>query len=550
MLMWLALVGVADAGGGPANVLVLHNADDPDAVDVAVYYEAARSLPPGHLCGVSGIDPLATAISFADFDTLVRGPLDACLAALPQPEEIDYLVIVRGLPYRVDIPDGYSTSLEAMLQVGHTTRQADGAELAGQAQEYSGSYFAASVKNPAWIPGSPRTGDYTVTNPYSGWYVSAPGITRNEDQPWSFRREEDWVASGWDFSGELFIVGRLDAFDYQDAFDLVDRSVASDGTFPTAPITCMKGADDARGARDPECEYVVRMLQGAGFEAEWIPAFDGALSGKTVGSFFTGAADVRGAIDGNTYVPGALFGNVTSYGAAPSNFFCNDDGSVCPASESQTSIARFVRAGATGAHGTVNEPLNNVFPNAGALLLYTFGYNAGESWFMSQQFLYWQNIYLGDPLATPYAERPIVTVEATDVPTNEPLVITATHPDGIDEIRLYVDGVRVATAEADRLEHVIGGEVDEVHEILAVAVAENAPVTRTGWPVEDQNPRPDVQGWSTAVVTVVAPIEDTDDTDDTGADEPPGGCGCATPGTGGSWIAGLALLAIRRRRAG
>ena len=100
-----------------------------------------------------------------------------------------------------------------------------------------------------------------------------------------------------------------------------------------------------------------------------------------------------------------------SYGAAVGNFFCNQDGTVCPGGEAQTSIARFIRAGASGAHGTVNEPLNNPFPNAGTMILYTFGYSMGESWLFNQRYLYWQNVYLGDPLATPYAKRPVVTIE-------------------------------------------------------------------------------------------------------------------------------------------
>ena len=34
------------------------------------------------------------------------------------PEEIDYLVVVRGLPYRISLPDGaFYTSLSAMLQI-------------------------------------------------------------------------------------------------------------------------------------------------------------------------------------------------------------------------------------------------------------------------------------------------------------------------------------------------------------------------------------------------------------------------------------------------
>ena len=76
-------------------------------------------------------------------------------------------------------------------------------------------------------------------------------------------------------------------------------------------------------------------------------------------------------------------------------------------------------------HGTVAEPLNSCFPNAGSLLLYVSEYNLGESFFFNQPFLYWQNLYLGDPLASPYATRPTVTI--TEQPTEGTLHIQAEH---------------------------------------------------------------------------------------------------------------------------
>ena len=137
---------------------------------------------------------------------------------------------------------------------------------------------------------------------------------------------------------------------------------------------------------------------------------------------------MRTAIAGNTFVPGAIADNLTSYGAAISTSRATRTAPTCPASESQTSIARFIRAGATGAHGTVNEPLNNVFPNAGTMLHYTFGYSMGESYFFNQRFLYWQNIHLGDPLATPYGKRPDGDVRRRRThPVNGP-PITVTPP--------------------------------------------------------------------------------------------------------------------------
>jgi uncharacterized protein (TIGR03790 family) len=560
----LAAPTVALAGGGPANVVVLFNADDPDAEAVALYYADARSLPAGHTCAVDGVATDARTISFADYQATIHAALDGCLAELPQPEEIDYLVLVRGLPYRVDIADGYSTSLSAMLQVHHAASIADGSELAGQPQAF-GEFHYASIENPAYIEGHCWAGDLAIENPYAGWYATACSIVRTETQATSFRRADAGEASGYDFAGNLFVVTRLDGFDHDDAVDLVDRGAAADGSFPDAEILCMEGADDARGARDPECELASRHLALAGWNATYLTPHDTALASRELAGYFSGAADLTGAIAGNSYVPGAITCNLTSLGAVPDNFFCNEDGTVCPASESQTSIARFVRAGATGAHGAVAEPLNNTFPAAGTLIYYAFGYSLGESYLLNQQFLYWQNIVLGDPLTTPYAERPRVELGAAEVPLGDVLEVTASHPDGVAEIRLYVEGVRVATGEGEQLDWPVQGGVGDTLAVLAVAVAENVEVDLIGWEADVQLPRPDVQGWVAGELTVGEPAagddddsaEGVDDDDDSSPSEGGGGCECSSvaafagAGVGGpSWLWLVAAgCALRRRRA-
>jgi len=341
-------------------------------------------------------------------------------------------------------------------------------------------------------------------------------------------------------TGNLFIVTRLDGFDFDDAKALVDRSMASDGTFPTAEILCMAGSDQARGARDPECEFATRYLSAAGFNALYLDPFDGSLSGHQVAAYLTGTANLRDAIAGNTYVPGAITGNLTSTGAAPGNFFCNTDGSTCPASESQTSIARFIRAGATGAHGAVAEPLNNVFPNAGVLLLYTFGYNLGESYFFNQRYVYWVNLYLGDPLASPYAQRPVVHVSPMELPVNGSITVDATHQAGIAQVRLYLDGALVAEGDGAHLDFILDQPaVGDQHLVLAVAIANNEPQHRTGWPQEDQHPQPDIQGWITSQINVVeaAPMDagfDAGDRDGAVGDGSAHGDGTTTDCDGGS----------------
>ncbi len=558
----------ARAGGGPANVLVVYNADDAGAVEVAQAYRAARSIPEGQLCGLTGVDPGAREMAFADVESLILDPVRACLAALPQPEEIDVMVTVRGLPYRVELPDdGYVVGLEALLQVLGAVSTADGTPLAGQPQ-LIGDYAQASIDNPVYIDGWCREGDLALSNPYDGWYEAGCEIVHSEELPRAFVSADAGIASGYDFGGALYVVTRLDGFDHDDALDLVDRGVAGDGTFPAADILCMEGADEARAARDPECEMVARHLDLAAWPGVWVSPHDAALTGMEVAAYFTGASDLRDAIDGQTFVPGAIACNLTSYGAVPDNFFCDDGGTVCPESESQTSIARFVRAGATGVHGTVAEPLNNVFPNAGTLLLYTSGYSLGESFLLNQRYLYWVNLVLGDPLAAPYAERPLVELQpAAEVPEGGTLTVTATHTDGVAEIRLYVGGVAVAAADGDELAWPVDGVEGDALEVLAVAVAANAQVDRPGWPVETQLPRPDVQGWTAATLVVGPPsagdddddtaADDDDDADDDAPDDDGGGCSCGhaghpprSPAAGSAalLLAGMAMLAHRRRR--
>ena len=548
MLPLLALLAPAHAGLGPDDVVVVYNADEPEAVATAEAYAAARDLAPAQRCGVSGVDPAARALPLADALSLVIDPLQACIAALPHPEDIDAVVLVRGLPYRVDLPDnGFFLSLDAAIQIAGATRRSDGVRLLGLPQARQGSLPLASIPNPTYIAGGNYPGDMTASFGASAWYVTSPRIARGEGVPGPYRASDDHPYSSWDFGGALYIVGRLDGFDHADARALIDRAVAADGSFPAAPFLCMRGADGARGVRDAECEHAIRMLAAQGHAAEWLPAFDGALAEREVIAYFTGAADLRGAIDGVTYAPGAIVENITSFGAAPNNFFCSGDGATCPQSEAQTSIARMIRAGATAAHGTVAEPLNNVFPNAGMLLLYAQGYTLGEAALYNQRFLYWQNLWLGDPLVAPFAERPAVSL--VDLPpANATLdaAFLADHPDGLAGVTAWVDGAKVEpTAGAWPTFEALGLDEGDVVELLVVATAAvPAPTEVEGWPAAASVPfDPGVKGWIRGTVTIAAPVLPPDPEE---PDEPTG-CTCTTSAPSPAWAALLGLVALRRR---
>jgi len=277
----------------------------------------------------------------------------------------------------------------------------------------------------------------------------------------------------------------------------------------------MEGAELPRKARDPECAFAVEALQGAQQEAVYITPHDKALSDHTVAAYFTGAVSLHDAIDNMTYVPGAIVCNLTSFGATPQNFQCDDSG--CPGSESQTSIARFVRAGATGVHGAVAEPTNNCFPNASALILYKLGYNLGESFFFSQRFLYWRNLVLGDPLATPYGLRPTVELEWNkDAQT---IYAQAEHPNGISSIRLYLNGLLVETSQTETLEYQPPQEDPGPWDLMAVATATNQEQAFPNWPLVQYTPKTDTAGWVQQTLTPEFSHEDPSPSDAVSSEE-------------------------------
>ncbi|HIN86375.1 MAG TPA: hypothetical protein EYN06_07835, partial [Myxococcales bacterium] len=139
------------AGGGPRNVLVLYNDTVVEAYTTAEYYADARAIPREQLCALSGIDAGQLEISFDDYQSLILPRLNSCLQRLSEPGRIGYLVIVRGLPYRVQISGGFTTSLSAMLQVYETTQISDGTPLAGQSQfKTESGVYSPTVENPLY----------------------------------------------------------------------------------------------------------------------------------------------------------------------------------------------------------------------------------------------------------------------------------------------------------------------------------------------------------------------------------------------------------------
>lgn len=408
--LWvLALVltpALASAGPHP-RVLVLYNPADPEALQTARHYQTARALEDGQLCPTDALDPAVATVDVDTFDTAIRRPMEACRDARPNPDAVDTLVLVKGLPRLVSLgPGGFVTSLSGALEVGRAT-DGNGDEVATlpQAESTTAGVFRPSLANPAFVgEANADASDFTLTNPADRWYRATSHLTRTGEWPEGPNRWNVGSAGGVDYLGELYLVARLDGFTHADVRTLIDRTLLAETNGVAGETLCMAAADGARGARDPECALLAERLGGLGAEATWLETHDPSLSGHTLAALLTGTVDLKDVSARNTFVPGSFVSNLTSFGAVPENFDC--DAGTCPASERQTSVARFVAAGATAVHGTAAEPLNTSFPSAGAVLLYRAGYPLGEAVLMARRFLRWQDVLLGDPLARPYLPAP------------------------------------------------------------------------------------------------------------------------------------------------
>lgn len=178
---------------------------------------------------------------------------------------------------------------------------------------------------------------------------------------------------------------------FRDVKRLIDRGIASDGTFPHGTGYLLSTSDRARNVRAAMYPEIVSEL-GSKLRLRIVKA-NYIVDRQDVLFYFTGVARVH-ALLSNHFLPGAIADHLTSFGGVLMH-------------SSQMSSLKWLEAGATGSYGTVVEPcdLPDKFPSPGVVMRY---YLAGESLIEA----YWksvampgQGIFIGEPLAAPYHRR-------------------------------------------------------------------------------------------------------------------------------------------------
>lgn len=323
----------------------------------------------------------APVISYQTYLTEIEQPIRQYLTDQGVANEITAIVLTRGVPVQVDTQNGRSVaSLLAALDLGK--------------------------------------GATRIINPYLDSSVAF---------------------SHYDASLQgMYLVTLLNGYHTQDVRTLIAQGKLADGQAPDGRFIVQTVPQMPRASNTAVVDLLT--LRGLKVETDSAPPADRtALMGYFSGGIYSGIT--RDVLATTTFRPGAIVDYAQSYGAAATNFDDSEIPVLLP-------VSAFVQAGAAGVHGVVGEPGLASFPMITDLktLLdrYTSGFSLAESYYAALPALNWQNIIIGDPLCTPYAVRPAVSIETGDGPLSgtAPIRVSAvaqTRGATINRIDLYLD---------------------------------------------------------------------------------------------------------------
>lgn len=395
MVAFVAVTAVAHAGGSPENALIVIDPSNAESLYIGNYYKNARNIPDEN---VLYIDP--NSPDYRDFAVKNLDALFAHLASKKIEDHIDYIIVVPGTSFY-------------MNAVGLISDQCS------QVRRFAiGSAFTTAFIRSEVLSGLPST----TTNRFF----------RNANDAHYF----DSSVRFWSglpttlAQGRRYFIGAMLGYTgergntIQEIIDMIDRSVAVDGTHPSGTFYFMQTTDNLRsGPRHDLFPTVVQAIRDLGGQAEHL--FDVLPIGRhDCLGIMTGWASP--GIDGAniTILPGAFCDHLTSWAGMFDN-------------ASQEKMSRWIVKGASGSWGAVEEPCNysGKFPSARMHLFYFQGLTLGEAVFRSAGFVPFQLLLYGDPLTRPFAAIPSVNVpDAPGGQVSGTITLTPTGVSGIGNL--------------------------------------------------------------------------------------------------------------------
>lgn len=496
-LFWLAAARHAVAGGGPEFVLLVVNANDASSKTIANYYIDTRRIPANNVLYVDwkASDAYITVDSFRS-DLLQ--PIVKFLEKRKLSPQIDCIVYSSGFPYGVkfnsDVPQQFASVAENKFPTGSINglTYLYGAVMSKDAGKYGGLAFQSNrymrlrEKTEKGVFELPTLPNGFLDQREGHKAISAEGVDDTSIGSHGFRNWYGWGPKGelLEAGGTPYVLSAMLGVTHSRANTVGEivrylrESPLADGTFPKGTIYFMNNTSDIRSStRRPGFDMAIDQLLRLGVRAQMV---QGVLPEQRndVQGLLTGAANFNWRQSGSTIQRGAICENFTSYGAM---FLPNID---------QTACTEFLKYGAAGTSGTVDEPYSQQakFPHAMIQVHYARGCNLVESYYQSVSMPY-QLLILGDPLCRPWANIPQVKVQGAGEELKGVVALkpSATLPRGgeCDRFELIVDGQRLAACSAGgTLEFDTAKWSDGYHEVRVVGF-ERSPIETQGAAIID-----------------------------------------------------------------
>jgi uncharacterized protein (TIGR03790 family) len=370
----------------PDQLLVVVNTADRQSVDVADEYMATYDIPSANRLELSF--PKTEVMLSSEFDP-VYSTIQSSLQSKP---ELQAIVITWTEPWKVSPPDSTAgMGLTSAVTFGFL---------------------------PEYYNDSDRC-DLTAVSPLYGMDLSAP-------------------FTDFGLRPTMMLAGE----NAQKAIDVVDRSVDAKGTFPLPTGYLVRTTDEIRSVRYFDMEEADDFWTSPfGLQIDYRDNSQGPDSNNYIKNrddvlyYFTGLSEVD-YLNTLTFVPGAVADHLTSFGGELTG-------------TRQMSILRWLEAGASGSYGTVAEPCNvtDKFTN---ITMFLQRYFTGVPLIDA----YWhsvrepgEGIFVGDPMAQPYASKARINVPgqveftSTRLLANHIYKVTGVDSDGNSIVLL--NGVRV-----------------------------------------------------------------------------------------------------------
>jgi uncharacterized protein (TIGR03790 family) len=386
----LALASVAVAEDNLARrVLVVYNATEPESKALAEYYAQRRGVPTNQLCGlhVRNVD----LIPRHEFNGQIRDPIlkfmldHGLLFQLPEANrvetfdnKIDYLVLIYGIPLRIDddasLQEPVPTGVPVLAQRNHASVDSELTTLP-----------TSGTRRIGWL-----------ANPFFNSPTTRFGPPLNN---------------------AMMLVARLDGPDPKTVRRMIDDALATErtGLLGRAYFDALGSPpSDGYAEGDAWIKTAARYVRDAGFETvlDDKPALFGVDFPMTDAAIYTGwyAESVTGVFTRADFKfkPGAVAYHLHSWSASSLR------------NANHLWVGPLLARGAAVSFGNVFEPFLSVTPHVDLFFKCLLaGATFAEAGWYSQPALSWQTTFVGDPLYRPFAlsiEAQIARLEAEKNP--------------------------------------------------------------------------------------------------------------------------------------